>query len=61
MELYRYKAVDAEGRWQRGQADAVNPIDLEMRLTRLGLDLVAIGRSSPAGCSPSGRGSNAPI
>ena len=36
MELYRYKAVDAHGRLQRGQADAVNPIDLEMRLTRLG-------------------------
>jgi type IV pilus assembly protein PilC len=41
MELYRYKAVDAEGRVQRGQADAVNPIDLEMRLTRMGLDLVS--------------------
>ena len=41
MELYRYKAVDADGRLQRGQADAVNPIDLEMRLTRLGLDLVS--------------------
>ncbi len=41
MELFRYKAVDAYGRVQRGQADAVNPIDLEMRLTRLGLDLVS--------------------
>ncbi len=41
MDLYRYKAVDAHGHVQRGQADAINPIDLEMRLTRLGLDLVS--------------------
>ncbi len=26
MELYRYKAVDADGRLQRGQADAVNRV-----------------------------------
>jgi type IV pilus assembly protein PilC len=60
MELYRYKAVDAEGRWQRGQADAVNPIDLEMRLTRLGLDLVSYRPVKPGGLF-AGRGSNAPI
>ncbi|MDQ3775786.1 MAG: hypothetical protein M3461_16290 [Pseudomonadota bacterium] len=49
MELYRYKAVDADGRLQRGQADAVNPIDLEMRLTRLGLDLVSYRPVKPGG------------
>ncbi|MGH8565038.1 MAG: type II secretion system F family protein [Gammaproteobacteria bacterium] len=49
MELYRYKAVDADGRLQRGQADAVNPIDLEMRLTRLGLDLVSYRPLKPGG------------
>ncbi len=36
----KYKAVDARGRMQTGQIDAVNSADLEMRLERLGLDLV---------------------
>ncbi len=35
-----YKAMDTRGRVQTGQIDAMNPADLEMRLDRMGLDLV---------------------
>src|ERR1044071_4535896 len=40
MELLAYRAVDAEGRPSTGNLDAANGIDLELRLKRLGLDLV---------------------
>jgi type IV pilus assembly protein PilC len=40
MALFAYRAVDAEGRISTGNLDAANAIDLEMRLKRLGLDLV---------------------
>lgn len=40
MASYSYRAIDETGRIQAGSADAVNPVDLEMRLKRLGLDLV---------------------
>ncbi len=40
MPLMKYKAVDARGRMQTGQLDAVNSADLEMRLEHLGMDLV---------------------
>ena len=40
MEVYRYKAIDERGRITRGRADAVNAADLEVRLSRLGLDLI---------------------
>ena len=40
MALFAYRAVDAEGRISAGTLDAVNAIDLELRLRRLGLDLV---------------------
>lgn len=40
MALFAYRAVDEEGRISSGSLDATNPIDLEMRLRRLGLDLV---------------------
>lgn len=38
--LYDYKAVSAEGRMQYGRLDAINLVDLEMRLKRMELDLV---------------------
>jgi len=37
---YRYKAVDKTGRPARGGLDAVNEVDLELRLRRMGLDLI---------------------
>jgi type IV pilus assembly protein PilC len=40
VEAYRYKAVNAQGCMLPGRIDAVNPADLEVRLSRLGLDLV---------------------
>lgn len=40
MALFAYRAVDIEGRTSSGNLDAVNAIDLELRLKRLGLDLV---------------------
>ena len=40
MEVYRYKAVNADGRMLQGRVDAINPADLEVRLSRMGLDLV---------------------
>ncbi len=40
MEVFRYKAINERGRVLRGKVDAVNPADLETRLSRMGLDLV---------------------
>ena len=40
MALYAYKAMTDEGRRVYGQLDAINLIDLEMRLKRMELDLV---------------------
>jgi type IV pilus assembly protein PilC len=40
MSLYTYKAVAADGRKVQGRIDALNLIDLEMRLKRMELDLI---------------------
>src|SRR5450432_3103921 len=40
MALFAYRAVDADGHISTGNLDASNAIDLEMRLRRLGLDLL---------------------
>jgi len=40
MALFAYRAIDAEGRISAGNLDAINAIDLELRLKRLGLDLI---------------------
>ncbi len=45
MALFTYKAVDTRGKTMLGQIDAINIVDLEMRLKRMGLDLV---RGGPA-------------
>ncbi|MEO5675917.1 MAG: type II secretion system F family protein [Usitatibacter sp.] len=42
MALFAYRAVDADGRISTGNLDAANAIDLELRLKRLGLDLVTL-------------------
>src|SRR5215468_5726565 len=49
MALFAYRAVDADGRISAGNLDAANAIDLELRLKRLGLDLItfdAVKRST---------------
>ncbi len=40
MSIYAYKAMDIGGRMIFGRMDAINPIDLEMRLKRMDLDLI---------------------
>jgi type IV pilus assembly protein PilC len=40
MPLYAYKAMDPGGRMVFGRMDAINAIDLEMRLKRMDLDLI---------------------
>lgn len=40
MEFYQYKAIDERGRIHVGQVDAANAADLEMRLSKLSLDLI---------------------
>lgn len=40
MPLYTYKAVNPDGRMIFGRIDALNLVDLEMRLRRMELDLV---------------------
>ncbi len=40
MALYAYKAITEEGRMVHGRLDAINLIDLEMRLKRMDLDFV---------------------
>ncbi|MCB5188205.1 type II secretion system F family protein [Methylobacillus caricis] len=40
MPTFNYKAVDQVGKSAQGQIDALNEIDLELRLKRIGLDLI---------------------
>lgn len=40
MPLFTYKAIDLNGRSSLGQIEAVNLVDLEVRLKRMGLDLI---------------------
>jgi len=40
MPSFSYKAVDKLGRLAMGQVDAINEVDLEIRMERMGLDLI---------------------
>jgi type IV pilus assembly protein PilC len=40
MSSFIYKAIDKQGRPARGSLDAANEVDLELRLRRMGLDLI---------------------
>ncbi len=40
MASFAYRAIDAEGIIQTGNIDAMNGVDLELRLRRVGLDLI---------------------
>lgn len=51
MSTFQYKAVDKEGRSARGDLNAINEVDLELRLKHMGLDLITfrqINKSSSA-------------
>ena len=40
MAGFQYKAIDRTGRPARGKLDAANEVDLELRLKKMGLDLI---------------------
>jgi type IV pilus assembly protein PilC len=40
MPAFQYKAIDKSGQPARGKLDAANEVDLELRLRRMGLDLI---------------------
>ena len=40
MATFNYKAIDQTGHHAQGQMDALNEVDLEIRLERMGLDLI---------------------
>ena len=40
MASFAYRAIDEEGLMQRGSIDAMNAVDLELRLKRMGLELI---------------------
>lgn len=46
MPIFLYKAVDQTGKSVQGQMESVNDIDLELRLKRMGLDLVTFREAS---------------
>ena len=46
MAVYRYRAMDQRGAIVRGTLEAVNPLDLEMRLRRISLDLITFRTQS---------------
>src|SRR5687767_7235653 len=48
MALYSYKAIDATGKAVLGQIEALNVVDLEVRLKRMELDLVTGGPTKHA-------------
>jgi type IV pilus assembly protein PilC len=47
VPAFQYKAIGREGQPARGSLDAVNEIDLELRLRRMGLDLVTARQVEP--------------
>ena len=47
MATFQYKAVDRGGRAARGTLDAMNDVDLELRLRRMGLDMISFRAVEP--------------
>lgn len=47
MATFQYKAVDRTGRAARGTLDAMNDVDLELRLRRMGLDMISFRAVEP--------------
>jgi len=56
MQAYQYKAIDERGRINVGQVDAANIADLEMRLTKLKLDLINYKEVKSKGQTVTGSG-----
>jgi type IV pilus assembly protein PilC len=57
MPAFKYRAIDKAGRPARGELEAMNDIDLEQRLRRMGLDLITFRevRKSTGGFGMGGR------
>ena len=55
MPLMHYKAMNASGRIQSGQVEAANVADLELRLERMGLDLVNFNEVKLSSATVGGR------
>lgn len=51
MATFNYKAIDKTGRTAQGQIDAINEVDLEIRLERMGLDLITFNAAQKAATS----------
>jgi len=47
MPLFKYKAIDGDGKFIQGQLDARNESDLELRLVKMELDLVKFKAKEP--------------
>lgn len=56
MEFFQYKAIDEKGRIHNGRVDAMNTADLEMRLRKMGLDLINYTEIKTGGSSITGAG-----
>ena len=56
MPLMQYKAMDDRGKTTVGRLEAVNVADLEMRLSRMGLDLINFRETGVGGRGGSRRG-----
>lgn len=54
MPSFSYKAVDSVGQQARGKLDAVNEVDLELRLRRMGLDLITFRQVQTGTTAPKG-------
>lgn len=52
MTSYRYKALDHDGNWVKGWLDAIDALDLDNRLRRVGLDLVHYRQSRNVRLTP---------
>lgn len=48
MSAFKYRAIDHMGKFIHGQMDALNEVDLELRLERLGQTLIAIKKTKPS-------------
>ncbi|MEE8320465.1 MAG: hypothetical protein V3R68_01335 [Gammaproteobacteria bacterium] len=56
MDFFQYKVIDERGRIHNGRIDAVNAADLEMRLHKMGFDLINCKEVKSPGKSISGAG-----
>lgn len=49
MAVFAYKSIDSDGKHVSGRLEAVNIVDLEQRLARIGLDLLTAEAASTGG------------